>query len=103
MENDKKEIEESRKKKREWKAKDLCAETGKVAHKTYYDAAQQLRRLGKEKDDGIETMNIYQCPYCGHYHVGHFDPALAWRDDAETRYKGGLPPPTGRDDMLQQD
>ena len=37
----------------------------KIAHETVEEAKEHLNRHPKEK------LNIYECKYCGKYHVGH--------------------------------
>ena len=41
-----------------WKAK--------MKFNTYLDAENYLKTINK-----LEEYNIYRCPYCGKYHIGH--------------------------------
>lgn len=43
-----------------WKAK--------MKFNTYLDAENYLKTINK-----LEEYNIYRCPYCGKYHIGHLD------------------------------
>ena len=40
----------------------------KIKFETYQDAEKYLKARNK-----LDEYNIYCCPYCGKYHIGHHD------------------------------
>ena len=44
--------------------------TGKVGHDSR-DSAMRARRTLTRGKVGEYPMNVYKCPHCGQYHIGH--------------------------------
>lgn len=43
--------------------------SGKIKHLSWHDAEQAMSAM--QKDCAPEELNIYECPHCGLWHVGH--------------------------------
>lgn len=41
----------------------------KVQHATIKDAERHIASINKRKGD--QSLHVYRCETCGHYHVGH--------------------------------
>lgn len=42
---------------------------GKIRHKYIHDAEKHLSTIIRKF--GPSTLHVYQCFYCGYYHIGH--------------------------------
>lgn len=49
-----------------------CPQTQKIRHASRAAAAKHLNRLmASDRLEAGETLHVYPCQYCRHWHVGH--------------------------------
>lgn len=53
---------------REWRKEIVCP-TGKIVYYSIHTAERKRREMWLEGDQS--ALEVYQCPYCEEYHLGH--------------------------------
>lgn len=48
----------------------------KEQYRTEAEARRELRRMKKHpnRGQGLRRLAVYECPYCGYWHLGHYAP-----------------------------
>lgn len=59
----------------EWVEEKMCG--GKVRHASQPSANEQLESM-KASGKSVKRMNIYECPFCGYFHIGHKPKEGTW-------------------------
>lgn len=52
---------------------DICEKTGKVQYMSKADASAANANLYKRMTKNRKKLEVYRCPHCNRFHIGHRD------------------------------